>query len=176
MIRYFSDFQYSVSISVKYVRWNAVRSNLYYQNWVKCLPICYIKSEIRYLIRWHLLLERLCELFSKFINTGAVDQSLELLQILINEQLRVSIKSKDEVRFTISVYILSKKLSAATIPYLFEVDPETVTIRQLKLMVSFIFTHFNPMFHFYIPWKHQKTRGFLLFSGSIEMDQWANMG
>ena len=25
-------------------------------------------------------------------------------------------------------------------------------------------THFQPMFHFYTPWKHQKTPGFLMFS------------
>ena len=28
-------------------------------------------------------------------------------------------------------------------------------------------THFQPMFHFYAFWKHQKTSGFLLFSGGI---------
>ena len=27
------------------------------------------------------------------------------------------------------------------------------------------FSHFQPVFHFYTPWKHQKTRGFLVFSG-----------
>ena len=30
-------------------------------------------------------------------------------------------------------------------------------------------THFTPMFHFYTPWKCQKTRGFLTFSGGMEM-------
>ena len=30
--------------------------------------------------------------------------------------------------------------------------------------------HFNPMFHFYTPWKRQKTKGFLRFSGGIEME------
>ena len=109
-----------------------------------------VLCKIRYLIRWPLRLERLCELFSKCINTGEVEKSLELLQILINEQLRVSIKSKDEVKFTISVYILSKKLSAATHPYLFEVDPEIVTVRKLKLMVSFIFIHISPVTGFYM--------------------------
>ena len=34
-------------------------------------------------------------------------------------------------------------------------------------------THFSPMFYFYTPWKHQKTEGFLTFSGGIEM---AKMG
>ena len=28
------------------------------------------------------------------------------------------------------------------------------------------------MFHFYSPWKRQKTKGFLTFSGGIEMEHW----
>ena len=35
-------------------------------------------------------------------------------------------------------------------------------------------THFQPMFHFYTPWKHQKTYGFL-FSGGIEVEGWSKM-
>ena len=31
------------------------------------------------------------------------------------------------------------------------------------------------MFHFYTPWKHQKTFGFLNFLGVIEMEHWAKM-
>ena len=37
-------------------------------------------------------------------------------------------------------------------------------------------THFSPMSHFYIPWKHQKTIGFLTVSGGIEMWHWTKMG
>ena len=29
-------------------------------------------------------------------------------------------------------------------------------------------THFWPMFPFYTPWKHQKTKGFLVFSRDIK--------
>ena len=36
-------------------------------------------------------------------------------------------------------------------------------------------THFSPVLHFYIPWKSQKTKGFLMFSGGIDMDHWAKM-
>ena len=32
------------------------------------------------------------------------------------------------------------------------------------------------MFHFYTPWKIQKTNGFLKFSGGIEMNHWAEIG
>ena len=34
-------------------------------------------------------------------------------------------------------------------------------------------THFSPVFHFYTPWIRQKTKGFLTFSGGIEMEHWA---
>ena len=32
------------------------------------------------------------------------------------------------------------------------------------------------MFHFYTPWKRQKTYGFLTFSWGIEMEHWAKTG
>ena len=37
-------------------------------------------------------------------------------------------------------------------------------------------THFMPLVSFYTAWKHQKTSGFLMFSGGIERDQWHEMG
>ena len=36
----------------------------------------------------------------------------------------------------------------------------------------FPLTHFVPVRSFCIPWKHQKTSGFLMFPGGIERDQW----
>ena len=36
--------------------------------------------------------------------------------------------------------------------------------------------HFMPLFSFYTPWKYQITSGLLMFSGSIEKDQWREMG
>ena len=32
------------------------------------------------------------------------------------------------------------------------------------------------MFHFYTPWKLQKTFGFLIFSRGIEVEHWLKMG
>ena len=32
------------------------------------------------------------------------------------------------------------------------------------------------MFYFYTPWKHQKTSGYLTFSGDIEVENWLEMG
>ena len=36
-------------------------------------------------------------------------------------------------------------------------------------------THFSPVSHFYTPWKRQKTKGFLKFSGGIEIWHWTKM-
>ena len=36
--------------------------------------------------------------------------------------------------------------------------------------------HFMPLISFDTPWKHQKTRGFPMFSGGIKRDQWHEMG
>ena len=37
-------------------------------------------------------------------------------------------------------------------------------------------THLMPLGSFFTSWKHQKTRGFLMFSGDTERDQWHEMG
>ena len=37
-------------------------------------------------------------------------------------------------------------------------------------------THFRPMFYFYTPWNRQKTKGFLTYSGGIEMEHWSKNG
>ena len=42
-------------------------------------------------------------------------------------------------------------------------------------MSVFFLTQLKPAFHFYNPWKRQKTLGFLMFSGCIEMEHWAEM-
>ena len=35
--------------------------------------------------------------------------------------------------------------------------------------------YFQPMFHLYTRWKHQKTFGLLMFSGGIEVEHWLKM-
>ena len=50
---------------------------------------------------------------------------------------------------------------------------------QLKLSIwqkFWLLTHFSPLLHFYTPWKHQETFGFLTFSGVKEMEHWVKMG
>ena len=39
-----------------------------------------------------------------------------------------------------------------------------------------ILTHFMPLVFFYTPWKHHKTRGFLMFSRGMERIRWHEMG
>ena len=52
---------------------------------------------------------------------------------------------------------------------------ERLCIKGLDMYVyTSLLTHFQPMFHFYTPWKHKT--GFLMFSGTIEVEHWLNMG
>ena len=39
-----------------------------------------------------------------------------------------------------------------------------------NVQVTASLTHFRRMFPFYTPWKHHKTRAFLIFSGGKETD------
>ena len=48
-----------------------------------------------------------------------------------------------------------------------------LTLENLKICTL---THFIPLISFDTPWKHQKTRGFRMFSGAIKRDQWHEMG
>ena len=41
---------------------------------------------------------------------------------------------------------------------------------------AFHLSNLTPMFHFYTPWKRQKTSRFLSSSGGIEMKHWCKMG
>ena len=44
-----------------------------------------------------------------------------------------------------------------------------------KLHLFYLSAHFMPLVSFYTPWKHQKTRGFLMPPGGTERDQWHEM-
>ena len=50
---------------------------------------------------------------------------------------------------------------------------QTSLFQKLSLMDL---THFMPLISSDTPRKHQKTRGFLMFSGDIKRDQWHEMG
>ena len=47
-------------------------------------------------------------------------------------------------------------------------------IMNVTIKVIILLTYFNPMLHFYAPWKRQKTFGFLTFSEGIVMENWTN--
>ena len=67
---------------------------------------------------------------------------------------------------TVSFYFIWKKLLMyKTFPSLLD---KSISRSEL--------THFSPLSHFYDPWKRQTTKGFLTFSGGIEMWHWSKMG
>ena len=45
-----------------------------------------------------------------------------------------------------------------------------------RMPACYLLTHTKPKFHFSTPWKHQKTRSFLMFSGGIEKERWLDIG
>ena len=49
-------------------------------------------------------------------------------------------------------------------------------VRSISPVVFRVLTHFSPISHFYTPWKRQKTIGFVIFSGGIEIWYWTKMG
>ena len=52
-------------------------------------------------------------------------------------------------------------------------------ILPLKCLIErnlLLFSRFHGTGLFYRPWKHQKTSGFLIFTGGIKRDQWHEMG
>ena len=53
---------------------------------------------------------------------------------------------------------------------------EVNEIRMQTYEVQIYLTHFRPVSHFYTPRKRQKIKGFLTFSGGIEMLHWTKMG
>ena len=53
--------------------------------------------------------------------------------------------------------------------------PELVKLENSKWRIYFL-TNFSPVSHLYTLWKRQKTKGFLTFSGGIEMWHWTKMG
>ena len=54
-----------------------------------------------------------------------------------------------------------------------EINKKKVKMFRKGILVSL--SHYMPLFSFYTSWKHQKTKGFLMFSGGIEREQWQEM-
>ena len=45
-----------------------------------------------------------------------------------------------------------------------------------NLIFASYLTYLIPLFSYYTPWKHQKTRSFLMFLGDTEKNQWHEIG
>ena len=81
--------------------------------------------------------------------------------------------------------IFYQKKSVAT-DFLFYCDPKhSDVLRGSSYVCCCLFshvylrmclTHLSPMFNFCTPWKRQKTKVFLTFSGGLEMEHWSQMG
>ena len=115
---------------------------------------------------------------------------------IISEKVNCSCKSWTEVAKcftnqltcfymtgTLVVYEL-QQIACFWLAFILEVQLKFVSIK-LNLWVTFcvlrqvifpILTHFQPMFPFYILWKHQKTKAFLVFSGGIKWEHLALNG
>ena len=75
--------------------------------------------------------------------------------------------------FHVSVNVLSTLLPLQQ-GNLYYLQQQTFFIKVLNL--DQLLAHFMPLVSFDTPWKHQKTKGFPMFSGGIESDQWHEMG
>ena len=71
-------------------------------------------------------------------------------------------------------YLLQLILISLPWQFLITTVLQKLFIRPVRVC-SFL-THFSPVSHFYTSWKRQKTKGFLTFSGGIEMWHWTKMG
>ena len=58
-----------------------------------------------------------------------------------------------------------------TNPENFRSEVFCLPLNDLITFLEILFNHFMPLVSFYIPLKHQRNTGFLMFSGGIEKDQ-----
>ena len=59
-----------------------------------------------------------------------------------------------------------------SVSHKYKVNYSSNTIKNIYMLL----THFSAMLHFDIPWKRQKTCGFLTLSEGIEMEHWVKIG
>ena len=85
--------------------------------------------------------------------------------------LKILQNSQESTRAKVSLFIKF----AGLIEHLWTIASENncfIVIMILLLSVLLPLTYLWPMFPFYTPWKHQKTKGFLVFSGGIKWEHW----
>ena len=75
-------------------------------------------------------------------------------------------------------------IQSICMPFFMERDIQSYCLKSLGSLIETkilykifpkILTHFKPMFHFYTPWKCQKTRRFLMFLWGKEIGNWSEM-
>ena len=60
-------------------------------------------------------------------------------------------------------------------PYITSEPTNQMRLSLLLLLLFFLLNHIQSMFHFYTPWKQQKTGGSLKFSVGIKVEHWLKM-
>ena len=82
---------------------------------------------------------------------------------------------KSILRFLLNALFYPGYLFKQEISLLVKVPEQTCSwnwyFRVWMNFLALIFTFFIPLFSFYTPWKHQKTKGFPMFPRGIERDQ-----
>ena len=122
------------------------------------LQICCPPNEIHWQLRRHFHINSWCCIMTSNFEKSLLEKLLMFLEALIQPQFKiVCIFGK----FAFNLWSIEKS-------FLFEND---ISLKEALHCL----THFQPMFHLYTPWKHQKMYGFLMFSGSIEVEHWLKM-
>ena len=108
-------------------------------------------------------------------------------QIFRNNHQRCSIKKKKFKNFALftgkhlswSLFLIKLQAFSSAIVYSIHFSFSTflsISMLCTNWILYSTLTHFQPMIHFYTPWKHQKTGGFLMFPRVIEVKLWLKMG
>ena len=150
---------------------------------ISCLPASeiFIKTEIIFIIFKYLSNMRLLPAELLWIGVNRAKAYLEPCQ---TSMMKLFEKKVNGLNVTISANKLSHRCFPGFLNTVLYCLPATnfraivviLIMYQSTVQSHSILTHFNPMLHFYTPWKRQKTlekQAFLTFSGGIEMQHWA---
>ena len=128
--------------------------------------------------------------WEKFFFRETDPQSLSSLVLAALSKINEAIESKNPDNILTSLGSPSAKLTnvrpknaelyAIILKQAKEEKAKVFSFHILKLnlfwTIQFLFlTYFSQVLQFYTSWKHQKTKGFLTFSGGVEMEYWAKM-
>ena len=110
---------------------------------------------------------------SKFISTNT-DSFRELLWQNITHIFQNSNRPTLTFHSVITKLILSENYCRIILNIF--LDFTSINTKVFRELLPTLLTHFMPLISFDTLWKHQKTRGFLMFSEGIKRDQWHEMG